>query len=447
MRKALITVLSLILLSQFSFVANAQVVDGSFPDVPNDHKYAAAIEYFHERGIIEGYSDSTFRPDQPANRAEALKIILLSSDVSVDINDLGDDVFPDVTSEDWFYAYIKKAVELDIVEGYDDGYFRPVQNLNIAETLKIILLTNGVSITDPDENDIIFPDVTGDLWFAPYAAYSKAKNIIEPQADGNLNAGREITRGELVELMYRTEIVLQNDGEPFEIDTNWPTVTYPEYAFKTKLPFDWKIINNEDQIVFWHPDTVNHQSTYEVPYPFSADVKFHLDQNEDGISKNDYIQNLEMVYKSDFGTYQKNTMNIAGYETINLNASPVHDDYYVFYPNNKILQIYTAYGWSNLTDHLEEEITKILDNVEYVTPQSVSSNNILSEARDRILVEGVGQQTLDLFDDLVNIETDTIGVGTGPIDYFYSEQYDVTFKYERSSDTILDIQNSETTAF
>jgi len=447
MRKALITVLSVLLLSQFSFVAFAQVTSGAFPDVPDDHKYAAAIEYFYEKGVIEGYTDGTFRPDQPANRAEALKIILLSSGISVDLNDLGEDVFPDVTNGDWFYPYIKKATELDIVDGYEDGYFRPIQNLNIAETLKMVLLTNGVTVNDPSENAIIFPDVKGDLWFAPYAAFSKEKNIIEPQGDGNLNAGRNITRGELVELMYRTEIVLANEGEPFDISTNWPIVSYPEYAFKTKLPFDWKVINNEDQIVFWHPDDVNHQSTYEVPYPFSGDIKFHLDHNEVGLTKTAYIQNLEMVYKSDFGTYQKNTLTIAGYEAINLNVSPVHDDYYIFYPENRVLQIYTSYGWSDLTEHLETEIGKVLDNLQYISPQSVSSNNILSEARNRILVEGMGQQTLDLFDDLINIETDTIGVGTGPIDYFYSEEYDVTIKYERSSDTILDIQNSETTAF
>lgn len=447
MRKTLITFISLLLLSRFSFVANAQVLSDSFPDVPNDHKYSTAIGYFYEKNVIQGYTDGTFRPDQPANRAEALKIILLSSAISIDINDSGIDVFPDVTSEDWFYAYIKRAVELDIVEGYDDGYFRPVQNLNIAETLKMVLLTNGVTLTDPPENSTIFPDVTGDLWFAPYAAYAKEKNIIEPQADGNLNAGRNITRGELVELMYRTTIVLQNDGEPFDISTNWPILTYPEYGFKAKLPFDWKVINNEDQIVFWHPDTANHQSTYEVPYPFSADIKFHLDDNEAGLSKTDYIQNLEMVYKSDFGTYQKNTLTLAGYEAINLNASPVHDDYYIFYPDNKVLQIYTAYGWSSLTDHLKEVIDKILNSLQYIKPQSVNSNDLLSEARNRILVEGLGQETLDLFNDLINIETDTIGVGTGPIDYFYSEQYDITIKYERDSDTILDIQNGRTTAF
>ena len=156
MKKGLIIGFSLILLIQFSGIAHAQVVEPAFPDVPTDSKYYTAIEYFRSREIIQGYTDGTFRPDQLANRAEALKIILLSSGMEVDINDLGEDVFPDVTSEDWYYPYIKKALSLEIIEGYEDGYFRPVQNQNIAETLKIIILTNGVSVSDPDENETIF---------------------------------------------------------------------------------------------------------------------------------------------------------------------------------------------------------------------------------------------------------------------------------------------------
>lgn len=127
--------------------------------------------------------------------------------------------------------------------------------------------------------------------------------------------------------------------------------------------------------------------------------------------------------------------------------SPVHDDYYMFVPNNDVLHIYTAYGWSDLTDHLKLQIDKILENVEYIEPSSGGTEDVMTTARNQILVEGLGQATLDLFSDLVNIETDTIGVGTGPIDYFYSTSYDVTLKYERASDTVLAIQTGETSAF
>lgn len=446
MRKAFVTCI----LGVFVVSVNIPAVYAdSFPDVTPDSPYYAAIEDFKEIGIIEGYTDGTFRPDQEANRAEALKIILLASSVSVEDVFLGLNVFPDVSPEDWHYPYIKTAKELDYVEGYPDGYFKPEQIQNIAETLKLILLTNDIEGTEVDTNETIFPDVTGELWFAKYAAYAKEKNIIEPADDGMLHAEQGITRGELVEMMYRLKIVLENDGEPFDISTNWPVVSYPEHAFKSKLPFTWDVIENEDEVVFWRQDMINHQSSYEVSFPYSASMTFHLDNNEDGLSPAVYEENLDMVYKSNFGSYQKNTLTLDGYNAIEFNVSIDHDDYFIFLPENRVLHIYISYGWSDLTDQLLEEIDKILENLEYITPGSGSSSSgdVLSDARNRILVEGMGQETLDMFSDLVNIETDTIGVGTGPVDYFYSAEYDVTIKYERNSDTILDIQDGETSAF
>lgn len=419
----------------------------AFPDVNTQSPYYASIEYFRQQGIIEGYPDGTFRPQQEANRAEALKIILLASSVDVSGYDTGDPVFPDVTQQDWFYPYIKKAKELSIVEGYDDGYFKPVQVQNIAETLKMISETNAITPPTLEENTLVLPDVSSNTWYAPYAYYAHQKNIIEPQHDGTLNASRTLKRGELIELMYRMAIVKENNGTPFDISTNWPVESHAQHAFQTKRPFDWIVINHEDQVIFWRQDTVNHQSSYEVPFPYSGSMTFHLDHNTEVLSENDYSENLEYVYKSNFGSFQRNTFTIDGYSVLNLNVSLDHDDYFVFLPENKVLHIYTSYGWSDATDHIQAQINGIIDNLSYIPYQASTSSDVLSIVRERILIEEMGQETMDLFDDLIIIETDTIGVGTGPIDYFYSETYDITLKYERSTDTLLDMQNGQTSAF
>jgi hypothetical protein len=419
----------------------------SFPDVLKDSRYFTSVEYFKEKSVIQGYPDGTFRPNQEANRAEALKIILLASSIDVTSYESGENVFPDVVEGNWFYPYVKKAKELSIVKGYEDGYFKPIQIQNIAETLKIILTTNKMSLQTLEENILVFPDVPANFWYAPYAYYAKEKNIIEPQNDGTMNAGRAITRGELIEIMYRMAIVKENGGTPFDISTNWPQEIHANYAFKTKRPFDWKVVKNEDEIVFWRQDNINHQSSYEVSFPFSASITFHLDHNKDGLSKDAYTENIEATYRSNFGSYQKNTLSLSGYPALNLNVGSDHDDYFIFLPENKVLQAYTSYGWSDLTEQLVDEISGVIKNIEYIPYQQTSSSNTLSTVRERILIEGMGQETMGLFTDLVNIETDTIGVGTGPIDYFYSTEYNVTLKYERSSDTILDMQNGKTSAF
>jgi len=425
----------------------AQEPKDAFPDVPKDSPYFASIEHFKGNGVIQGYQDGTFRPNQEANRAEALKIIILASSIDIIGYENGENVFPDVTDADWFYPYIKKAKELGIVKGYDDGYFKPIQIQNIAETLKMILETNNITPPVLEENTSVFSDVPSNLWYAPYAYYAKEKNIIAPQDNGTMNAGRSITRGELIEIMYRIAKVKENNETPFDISTNWPEEIHTNHAFKTKRPFDWQVINNEDEVVFWKQDEINNQSSYETPFPFSASITFHLDQNKDNLSNAQYTQKLEMVYKSNFGSFQEKTLKIGSYSTLNLNAGLTHDDYFVFFPKNMVLHVYTSYGWSDLTDYLKQEIDDIIKNIQYVEYQKTSSPDILSTIRDRILIEGIGKSTMDLFNDLFNIETDTIGVGTGPIDYFYSKQYDATLKYERESDTILDMQNGKTSAF
>ncbi|MBU1445835.1 S-layer homology domain-containing protein [Patescibacteria group bacterium] len=418
-----------------------------FPDVEEGSRFYAPVEYFRAKNVISGYPDGTFRPNQEANRAEALKIILLASEIEVPELTGGLKIFPDVSLEDWFYNYVSKAKDTHIIDGYEDGTFKPAQVQNLAETLKIVFQANNISVEQVPPGTLIFPDVSDAVWFANFAAYAKEKNIIEPDNDGKMNAGNGITRGELLELMYRMDIVNQNNGQPFDISQDWPIEDFPEYAFQTKVPFTWQIIRNEDEIVLWRKDEINNQSSYEMSFPYSASMTFHLDKNDSGLSIATYQQKIENAYTAMFETYQKNDLTVGGDQAINLNVSADHDDFFVFVPNNYVLHIYTSYGKSDLTPQLLKEIEKILANTKYIALQENSSGDILSDVRSQILVEGVGQTNLDKFPDLINIETDTIGVGTGAIDYFYSEQYNVTLKYERASDTILDMQDGQTSAF
>jgi hypothetical protein len=71
----------------------------------------------------------------------------------------------------------------------------------------------------------------------------------------------------------------------------------------------------------------------------------------------------------------------------------------------------------------------------------------LNEVRKALLVEGKGMETIDLFADKKIIETDVVGVGTGPVDYYFVPLIDYTLKYEREGDVILDIMEGETIDF
>ena len=116
------------------------------------------------QGIIEGYPDGTLRPNQPINRAEALKILLLTANADRILADLGSPdlphaLFPDVPTNAWFAGYVVKGQALGLIEGYHDGTFRPEQPITRAEAAKIIYLlmisnpsVNGYIVLEQEEN-------------------------------------------------------------------------------------------------------------------------------------------------------------------------------------------------------------------------------------------------------------------------------------------------------
>lgn len=91
-------------------------------------------------GVVQGYDDGTFRPNDTVNRAEALKILRLAA--RLDRTSSGAVIsFSDVSDADWFAPYVYFAAEREIVQGHDDGTFRPGDSITRAEAAKIIRLT------------------------------------------------------------------------------------------------------------------------------------------------------------------------------------------------------------------------------------------------------------------------------------------------------------------
>ena len=172
----------------------------SFADVPENSPHFAAVEYLKAKGVINGYPDGTFQPDRAINRAESLKVLLLGTATSLDSSQKIS--FTDVSSNDWFYFYVRRAFELKIVEGYPDGKFKPENTINLAESLKVILLSFKADVAKSADADP-YPDVAKSAWYSAYAQYAKDKVVIEPQDDGKLHGEKQMTRADFAEIVYR----------------------------------------------------------------------------------------------------------------------------------------------------------------------------------------------------------------------------------------------------
>ena len=148
--------------------------ENTFSDVSADKWYNNAVSTLCHMGVLGGYSDGTFRPNAPITRAEFAKIAVSFAQIN-GFSEYG--YFTDVDSSDWYAPYVDAAKSVGLIEGYSDGSFKPANKITRAEACTIVNRVlgrkpskNNMKISDR----INWPDCTTDDWF--YEAIMEATN-------------------------------------------------------------------------------------------------------------------------------------------------------------------------------------------------------------------------------------------------------------------------------
>ena len=117
----------------------------AFTDV-NGHWAADAINFCAENGIVDGYEDCTFKPDQAVTRQEVAAMLTRA----FDLVEVSDDKYPDDASiSGWASEYVYKCLAAGLMKGdKDTGNFRPASILNRAEAATILMNANREGIID-----------------------------------------------------------------------------------------------------------------------------------------------------------------------------------------------------------------------------------------------------------------------------------------------------------
>lgn len=168
-----------------------------FSDMYTFSKHYDAIYYLYNLGIIEGYADGTFKPNNSLNRAEMLKILIEGKGIEVPdsthcFNDIADD---------WYAPYVCYAKSAGWIEGYSDGTFRPAQNVNKVEAIKMLLNSQEIAVPTSVSDDP-FTDVSATDWFASYISKANEMGILE-EAGSTFSPAADMTRGNIAESLYR----------------------------------------------------------------------------------------------------------------------------------------------------------------------------------------------------------------------------------------------------
>lgn len=107
----------------------------AFPDVDQTRWSSHDIEYMADKEIVVGYPDGEFKPARNLTRAEFSALIGRFLDI---VASGYENPFPDVVESHWAYNEILSLANAGLMTGYEDGSFRPEDNISRAEVMTVI---------------------------------------------------------------------------------------------------------------------------------------------------------------------------------------------------------------------------------------------------------------------------------------------------------------------
>ena len=171
-----------------------------FSDVADNYT-ATAIETLRLMGVLDGYSDGTFRPNAALTRAQFCKMAVYAMDGSSELGRYSTvTIFPDVKPSFWASSYINMAAKKGIIAGFADGKFKPNQTVTAGQAVTILMRGLGYK----DEN-------MGGVWPQGYMAEAKTCGLLK--STGITSAYSALTRGQAAKLFLNLFEAKRGTGE------------------------------------------------------------------------------------------------------------------------------------------------------------------------------------------------------------------------------------------
>ena len=171
-----------------------------FSDVADNYT-ATAIETLRLMGVLDGYSDGTFRPNAALTRAQFCKMAVYAMDGSSELGRYSTvTIFPDVKPSFWASSYINMAAKKSIIAGFADGKFKPNQTVTAGQAVTILMRGLGYK----DEN-------MGGVWPQGYMAEAKTCGLLK--STGVTSAYSALTRGQAAKLFLNLFEAKRGTGE------------------------------------------------------------------------------------------------------------------------------------------------------------------------------------------------------------------------------------------
>ncbi len=174
-----------------------------FTDVPADFWSRRFINVLSSRGIIKGFPDYSFRPNQSVNRAEFAAIVQQAFDKNLSKNAIA---FKDVTAKSWANPAINQAVSTGFLKGYPNKTFQPEQKILRVQVL--VSLVTGLNLKTPSSPNQILSIYKDAKDIPKYAtdkiAAATANDLVVNYPDTKILApNKEATRAEVAAMIHQ----------------------------------------------------------------------------------------------------------------------------------------------------------------------------------------------------------------------------------------------------
>ncbi len=139
MKKIISLLVSVAMLAGMTAIA----ADDTYSDIADDNFCYDHVTRLTDFGFISGYDDGTFKPDNYVTRAETAKLACVARNLQVSGLEINELPYSDMTPEHWAYNYVVCITAEGMVSGYDDGTFRPNDTITYNEYIKIFVSLLG----------------------------------------------------------------------------------------------------------------------------------------------------------------------------------------------------------------------------------------------------------------------------------------------------------------
>ncbi|MGN7382094.1 S-layer homology domain-containing protein [Paenibacillus sp. SAFN-117] len=187
--------------------------DISFNDVAS-HWAKSYVDLLSHKLIVDGYEDGSFGPERSITRAEFAAIIARS--LGLDTSASSSSTFSDVQSGDWYAGVVNAAVQSGIVDGYEDGTFRPNAQINREELAAMVVralayVGKDVKVSSTEQDALLakFADADSIVWGQAELAAAVKAGIVDGMTDTSIAPRNDATRAQAATMLNR---LLNNAG-------------------------------------------------------------------------------------------------------------------------------------------------------------------------------------------------------------------------------------------